>query len=431
MNVRLETWHRFRLIRSQAIRRSVNTTIPILERLRPHGQPLPDRAETYLDLACEATGLYDFGYPGLATGLAELLGSVIQDANLSYIGRKGFYHDTLRLLENTLWLTEERRRIPSIGDIAVTAPVFIMGLPRTASTFLQSLLIEDPGHRAPEVWEATFPHLNIKRGHDGYTRQRMQRALLWLNVLEPDFQSAYPVHAESPQECSEILSNVFESLRFDTVYDVPAYLQWMDDHPHQQAYHFHRWFLQHLYHHHGGGRWILKCPDHVFFFKDIIQVYPDARFIITHRDPAKVIPSVAALTMILQGLFSYHTDASRVAQRVFDRWVTGSRHVIEIAKSTHAAQGRVLHVFYDELTADPVGTLARIYAFLDSELTPTIVARVRKYLGKSETGEYRMNRYTDRFEKLLPAPLIRDRFHDYLDYFGMETEHPATGSMPV
>ncbi|EQD65325.1 hypothetical protein B2A_01655, partial [mine drainage metagenome] len=117
---------------------------PVLERLRTSGAALPNCAEDYLQLAQQATGLDDFGYRGLTEGLEQLLASAINDAGLNYIGRKSFRLDTLRLLGNLLWLTEERKQIPEIRDIEISAPVFIMGLPRTASTFLHSLLMQDP-----------------------------------------------------------------------------------------------------------------------------------------------------------------------------------------------------------------------------------------------------------------------------------------------
>lgn len=424
MNTRFDVWHRLRLLRAQAIRQSVNTAVPVLERLRTSGAALPNCAEDYLQLAQQATGLDDFGYRGLTEGLEQLLASAINDAGLNYIGRKSFHLDTLRLLGNLLWLTEERKQIPEIRDIEISAPVFIMGLPRTASTFLHSLLMQDPAHRAPRIWEVTYPCPQSALDRSGDDRRaRMQRNLLWLDFLEPDFQSAYPATSESPQECSEILSNVFASLRFDTTYDIPSYLAWMDGRSHENAYAFHRRFLQHLHHHNGGGRWILKCPDHVFFYNDILRVYPDARLIVTHRDPSKVIPSVAALTMILQGLFSDHTEATRVANRVLDRWVLGSRRIIDIARGTHARQKNVLHVFYEELTADPLATLGRIYAFLGSPLSPEVRARVRNYLTHPGAGGYHSNRYARHFKTLLPAPLVRERFHEYLDYFGIIPAH--------
>lgn len=421
MNARIDVWHRLRLIRSQAIRRSINSTIPVLERLYRHSPPLPDQMELYLERARRSTQLSDFGYPELATGLDHLLDSVIHEADLNYIGRKSFYLDTLRLLKNTLWLTEERKRIPEVCQTSITAPVFIMGLPRSASTFLQLLLIQDPNHRAPRVWETTYPHLDMTRGYGDKQSQRVQNAILWLDMLEPELQSAYPLHAESPQECGEILGYVFESLRFDTLYDVPSYLRWMDSRSHEEAYTFHRHFLQHLQYHRRTERWILKCPDHVFCYDDIFRVYPDARVIITHRDPAKVIPSVAALTMILQGLFSHRAEAERVANRVFERWVFGSRCIIDLAESEHAAQGQVLHVFYNELTSEPIRTLERIYAFLQTPFTSASSARIKKYLLKSKAGAYPVNRYSKQFEALLPAGLIRDRFQGYCSYFSIDT----------
>src|SRR5208282_5355731 len=101
------------------------------------------------------------------------------------------------------------------------------------------------------------------------------------------------IDANSPQECSEITAHLFSSLRFDTNYFVPSYRHWMDSTGHLAAYQFHRRFLQHLQHQAGGGgRWVLKCPDHVFALTAIRAVYPDARMVFVHRDPVRVLLSV-------------------------------------------------------------------------------------------------------------------------------------------
>jgi hypothetical protein len=419
MSVSGDLTYRLRLLRARALRRSANLAVPALARLRTTFSPSLWDAETYIRKAQKLSGSDKFLCPALSEALTILLSSIRANNKLNTIGQAGLRNDIQRLLTNHLLLSATCQNTPDIAHRRMAAPVFIMGLPRTASTFLHSVLILDQRHRAPTMAEVTYPSFSFDT--DTESSERMRRALHWLDVLEPDFQNAYPAQPDSPQECSEILSNTLESLRFDSTYDVPEYLAWMDERSHRDAYAYHRLFLLSLDTTSLPRRWILKCPDHVFYYEDLLQVYPDARIIVTHRDPGRVLPSVASLTMILQGLFSDQVEPERVAQRVLERWVMGAQRIIEIAQSPHARSGKVLHVFYDDLVREPLPTLARIYQFLETPLGEDLVSRIRTHLNRPGGGSYRSNRYSERFQQLLPTDMVRERFRNYLDHFDLPT----------
>ena len=425
MSVRGDLNYRLRLLRALALRRSANLAVPALEHIRTVFSAPSYDADALIRKAQNLTGVEEFLSPSLKEALPTLLSSIRANNKLNTIGETGLRNDILRLLTNHLLLAEMCRRDPDVTQQPLTAPVFIMGLPRTASTFLHSVLMLDRRHRAPTIAEVTYPFFSLPSSRG--SNARMRRALRWLDVLEPDFQHAYPTHPDSPQECSEILSNTFESLRFDSTYDVPEYLDWMDSRPHTEAYAFHRRFLQSLDRTSPTGRWILKCPDHVFYYEDLLRVYPDARIIVTHRDPGRVLPSVASLTMILQGLFSDRVDPVRVAQRVLDRWVIGAQRIVEISESSHARSHRVMHVVYEDLVRNPLSTLNRIYQFLDTPFTEDVSKRIRSHLSHPGAGSYRSNRYSEHFQKLLPVEMVHERFREYLLRFDLP-ERGESGS---
>ena len=132
--------------------------------------------------------------------------------------------------------------------------------------------------------------------------------------LAPEFRGLHPLDATSPQECSEITAHVFRSLRFDTTYRIPTYRHWLDQASHVPAYRFHRRFLQHLQHQAPGGRWVVKCPEHLFALDAIRAVYPDARLVFVHRDPVKVLLSVAKLTEVLRRPFTRRLDRREIGR---------------------------------------------------------------------------------------------------------------------
>src|SRR5215472_8906007 len=253
----------------------------------------PISADELIALAHRRTGLADFGETPFQAPLRRLLRACHEDANLSVVGRIATRWDVVRFLSNLLRLADEEKRSPEILAQPVARPIFISGLPRSGTTFLHSLLAEDPANLVPRVWQLIHPYAPRKAGrsHDLRAR-RVARQLRLFGLLAPDFRRMHPIDAASPQECSEITAHVFASLRFDTTYRIPSYRRWLDETGHVEAYRFHRRFLQHLQHQAaGGGRWVLKCPDHVFALAAIRTVYPDARLVFVHRDPLAVLLS--------------------------------------------------------------------------------------------------------------------------------------------
>jgi hypothetical protein len=244
-------------------------------------------ADELIATARHRTGLAEFGGTPFIGPLQNFLRACFEEADLSFFGRIATRWDIVRFLSNLLRLHEEERKAPEIVDRPVVSPIFISGLPRSGTTFLHSLLAEDPANLVPRVWQLIHPYPS-KRLRPDLRRLRVARQLQLFGLLAPDFRRMHPIDARSPQECSEITAHVFASLRFDSTYRIPSYRRWLDQTGHLEAYRFHKRFLQHLQHQAGGGgRWVLKCPDHVFALAAIRSVYPDARLVFVHRDPSR------------------------------------------------------------------------------------------------------------------------------------------------
>ena len=259
--------------------------------LTPLRDPL--RADKLVALARRRTGLTEFGETPFNGPLQNFLHACLKEANLSLVWRVAIRWDVVRFLSNLLRLSDEETRVPEVLDQPVARPIFISGLLRSGTTFLHSLLAEDPANLVPRVWQLIHPYppKNSCAGPD-LRPQWVARQLHLFGLLAPDFRRMHPINADSPQECSEITAHVFASLPFDTTYRIPSYRRWLDETGHLDAYQFHKRFLQHLQHQSTGrGRWVLKCPDHVFALAAIRAVYPDARVLFVHRDPLAVLLS--------------------------------------------------------------------------------------------------------------------------------------------
>lgn len=285
----------------------------------------PLRPDKLVETARRRTGLRDFGGVDVAEPLQRFLESCRNEAALGLVGRMATRWDVLRFLCNLLRLRPAEQAAPRLLDERIDRPVFITGLPRSVTTFLHRIMITDPANRAPLVWRTIYPYPAKLRRRD--TRPaRAARQLRAFERLAQDFRDVHPLRADSPQECSEITARVFRNLRFDTIYRIPSYRAWLDSDTegHLPAYRFHRRFLQHLQYQGRqplNARWVQKCPDHLFALDTIRSVCPDARLVFVHRDPLKVLLSVAKLTEALRPpLRATSTGRRSAARRVPVRW---------------------------------------------------------------------------------------------------------------
>ena len=232
--------------------------------------------------------------------------------------------------------------------------------------------------------------------------------------LAPEFQSLHPFTAQSPQECTEITAHVFRSLRFDTTHSVPGYLRWLDDAGHLAAYRFHRRFLQHLQHWNGPGRWVLKSPDHIFALDALHTVYPDARFILTHRHPAEVLPSVARLTDVLRRPFTRAVDRGAIGAQVGERWGKGASLMVE--EGARLPPDRVVHVKFRDLIRDPFDSVAAVYRHFGLTLSEASGQAVRRLIAERPDGGY--GRRRTRLEAYgLDTEVKRQGYLDYIERF--------------
>ena len=371
-----------------------------------------------LETARRQSGLRDFDDESFREPLALLLRCYAQEAELSLVGRQAARWDVIRFASNLLRLHDEERAVPQITRIPITAPIFITGLPRSGTTFLHRLLAEDPANLVPRYWQTVYPYPQGARADRRV--ETVDRQLRIFSKLAPDFPKVHPVTAESPQECSEITAHVFRSLRFDTTHNIPTYRHWIDNAGHTEAYQFHQRFLQHLLHQNPAERCVVKCPDHIFAMPAIREIYPDARYVFVHRDPARVLASVARLTEILRQPFTRHVDRLEIGRQESARWAEGAALLIAASE----ADPNIFHVQHTDLIADPVGTVAALYRHFAIPLTDEARARIQRRLAATPPEQQRHHAYRMQDFGLDPET-ERRRFADYIAHFRIGTEAPA------
>ena len=379
-----------------------------------------------LDAARRSTGLDDFGDDDFREPLARLLSCLGTEAELTLLGRVAARRDLTGLLSNRLRLEEDRKHHPEIAAERIGAPIFIVGLPRTGSTLLHHLLGQDPDTRVAQAWEVMYPSPPPARAT--YERDprigRATQQLRWLDWLAPDFRSIHPVGAQLPLECIAIMSASFRATRFQTTYNVPSYEAWLNGQDMRPAYAFHRRFLQQLQWRAPGARWVLKAPSHVFSFDALLDTYPDARIVQTHRDPVTAVGSVASLSFVLHRAFSRRREPARFGHEVTARWTEGLERSLDLRRNRRIPPERLVDLHYHEFVKDPMEAVRRIYSQFGMPLMRAADTRMRAFLAQNPKDKHGRHEYALGTFGLDPEDLAR-RFKAYSEYFGVPSERAA------
>ena len=372
----------------------------------------------------------DFADRSFIRPFERLLEACDAEADLSVLGIRALRVDVLRFLRNLLRFEDFEAACPSVLSRPIQAPVFITGMPRSGTTFLHRLILQDPSTIAPRLFQLVYPHASrAGRLETALRRRWVGLQLAVFRMLSPEFNALHPVAVDAPEECTDITAHVFQSLRFESTYRVPSYSGWLQRHGLLHAYRFHRRFLQHLDADLPGRRWILKSPDHVFALDDIRKVYPDARLVFIHRDPARVLASVARLTEVLRRPFARSVDRVEVGRDVSASWVDGAQRMSALS----ARDNSVLHLHYQQIIRSPLDAVRAVYLHCNLVLTDEAEAHMRRWL-RTAVNVSRPWRDYSLAEFGLDPHLLRERFVRYTDTFGIEIERrageAATAALP-
>jgi hypothetical protein len=346
--------------------------------------------EELIETAKRRANLDDFGDGDFREPLDRLLESCWRDARLNVIGTIALRSDVLRILRNRLLLQRDRSLRPEIAQHQIRSPLFVVGLPRTGTTFLHTLLSADPANRAPLTWEVMEPSppTNVEKQR---RIRRVSQNLACLEWMAPNFRQLHPVGAYLPQECVSLMSPSFLSDQFDTMYNVPGYREWFLQQDPRPAYEFHRRFLQHLQERENGRRWILKAPTHMFALPTLLATYPDALFLQTHRSPLEAITSVSSLITILRRVFSDAVDPVEIGTEAMRYW---SKTLTKfIGQRDCLTSERIVDLSYVELRRDPIGSVRRVYEHFGWLLSPRAENQMREILAKQPRDVHGFHRY--------------------------------------
>ncbi len=383
-------------------------------------------ASDLIEAAQRRCKLDDFGSGDFFEPLSRLLESCERDARLNAIGRLALRFDIVRHLCNRLRMEQDRKVHPDIAGQKIEQPVFIIGLPRSGTTLLHALVAADPKQRTPLTWEVMSP--SPPTGDNEMQRiGDATRSLASLRWLAPTFECVHATGAELPQECVSLMSPTFLSDQFDTMYNVPSYRAWFLKQDLEPAYEFHRYFLQHLQQRKNGRRWVLKAPAHLFALPTLLSIYPNARFLQTHREPLEAITSVASLITILRRVFSDAVNPNDVGRDALNYWA--STMMKFLADRDRLPADRIFDLSYRDIRRDPIEAMERVYEYFDWDFSGETKQRMQSVLANQPPQQNGFHRYKASQFGLDPEEVM-ERFGIYRTRFGLAEERRVPKSAP-
>lgn len=355
--------------------------------------------------------------------LEALLDSLNIDAKLPDWGeasvRQALVDRTADRLEALKWLQAH----PEIGEEVIEQPVFLTGLPRSGTTFFQYLFDRDTRFRLIRTWEAVLPSpppgfdpASVARRKAGESERRRRS--------RPDvegFEAMHLVDVDGPEECHAFMEHSYAAAGFYNLFNVPSYFNYLiSDLDFEAAYRTHQRQLQLLQWRMPQPRWALKYPNHVLAMDTVLRLHPQARFVMTHRDPVQTLASICKLSVTLRSSrYEDPVDPHQVGRQLFD---FVARHIDRIMAFCKTPEGcRVAHVDYYRLVDNPAAVMGDVHNALGIDTPEAVSDAVAEWHRDNPKGARGANPYALENYGLEDGE-VAERFGDYMRHFDIPRE---------
>ncbi|MCE2462050.1 MAG: sulfotransferase [Pseudomonadales bacterium] len=401
-------------IRHPATLRTANAIGRLLERCGL--APFALDAARMFDRAEKVTG-FAIADPVPRDGLSTLVRSLESEACLSLFGKVAMRSALQRAADSRHRIERAFAKRPDIGDEPIRNPVFIAGAPRSGTTILHALLHLDQNHRAPLSWECLLPYPAPLSAEDAEDERidTVRREFDRIFRLVPDFRKKHYMAADSPQECLAITALNFTSFQFLAQAYAPSYHEWFVHADQERNLRWHRRFLQFLQ---SGGvrkpRWLLKSPVHLMRLPALFAVYPDARVIVTHRHPDRIVPSTASIVSSMRSLYSDQEDTSRTGREQLGIWADYFNRFL-CDRRQLGVEAQIVDVLFDDFARNQMAVVDSIYARFGWELRAEDRARMESFLRDEPQGKHGVHEYSLAQIGVTPAEIERE-YGNYLDF---------------
>lgn len=406
---------------------------PVLSEFQKSALEFGETLETSFDPqgilleASQLLGLTDFGPDDFRERLNLICEEWDNDEGLNGLGRYGLRQRLLGYARNRLLIQDTLNRHPEIHDVEITQPIIVVGLPRTGTTHMLNLLASDSRLRSMPLWESYEPiptpgEVLLPDGTDPRYK-RCADAWKMMQKTVPHLAAMHPMDPDHINEEIELMLPNFASYNFEWFTHSPRYRDYyrqMDQLPHYEYMKSVLRIMQFQQPAHWPKRWVLKSPMHLENLPEMQRVFPDASFVVTHRDPVAVIQSTITMLaygqrmnrkrILIEELAEYWSGR---IERLLRRCVE-TRHLLPASRS--------IDVPFHEFMADDMGKVEKIYDKAGLALTDYARAEMREFIEAHPRGKHGTVVYNLREDFGIDPAALRQRFQFYFDAFPVRPE---------
>ena len=329
----------------------------------------------------------------------------------------------LGLLKNRLLVEDLVRRHPEILDEQITAPDrHLRPAPHRDDPPAQPHVGRPGPALAPLLGEPRTGPGRPRTAGPGAPDPRVERtalALSFIDVAMPYFTRMHEMTVEHTHEEIQLLAIDFSSMLFETTAPMPL---WRDDYlarDQRPSYTYLVKLLKVMQWLRGGTRWVLKSPQHLEQFPVLTDIFPDATFVVTHRDPVSVTASMTTMVAYSSRLTRDRVDLEAMGAYWSDRL---ARMLGRCAQERSLLpESQTIDVHFDEFMRDDMAVVQRIYDLAGQPLDERACTAMKRFMadhprGKHGTVDYDLGQFG------LEPTELRAAFASYTERFGVTLE---------
>ncbi len=324
---------------------------------------IKESADELMELARRQSAIPHIRDDDIHKPLLRYLAAANSEARLSEEGARELKKRILRILKNRLRMFRDFENHPEIAEQKIEKPLFLCGPPRTGSTKLHKLLAASGDFKYLELWKVFNPSL-ITGDREEDPAQRIAETdefVAWYHSKIPNIRSLHEIKTHEPEEEAYIMEHCQLGTFTASVITAPDIF--IDAHEHySKELEYLKQTLQYLqwqFHPRDDRPWVLKWPSHSGREHQILEVFEDAQFAMTHRHPQSLCASI--ISVLLQYLSAY--TAVSVQQLIEERY-----HEYFLVRLDSLVQSRAAHpdidiydVSFSRLTQDAMSVVTEIY----------------------------------------------------------------------
>ncbi|PSR19680.1 hypothetical protein C8255_00975 [filamentous cyanobacterium CCP3] len=397
--------------------------------------------ESLLEGARKLTQLDDFGNQDFYVPLTYLIESLRTESQLNFVGKYLSKNMLTELLSERLRAQQYFQSFPEVFSEKIYKPLFVIGMPRSGTSFLFNLLCQDPNSSWIKYWELHTPSQHFFQGEkpdyafaENALIKKSSQYLENTKRLMPQLDQVHSIDAVGPYECFHLLERSFVCHTFGLYANVPTYIEWIESEYLKtdtqlpidlyQYYYKQIQLIKNLRNWNDLGaqatstelekHWVFKSPVHLWSIDNISNTIPDAHFVHIHRDPLEVIPSICSFIALGRAVLSDQVDLENIGKQALKRWSEATARALSIRQKDPSL--KVIDIHYKRFVSDPVETIRNIYYQFDYNFTPELENSLRAYISKSrESKRGQQNKYSlEQFG--LEEGEVRERFHGYYQF---------------